>query len=223
MLLFSLLVSLNIVYPQSPEGKLEFKNAMEFYKQQKFLLSIGSFKKALSLDYKTPEVYFYLGNALVASQSFEKGAMHYKIALEMDVSSDLQSVLLFNLGNSYYHLRDYTNSIRYFDDAYAVNSSRVESFWLKGMAYYELRDKALTIESWENYLALAPGGPQSDNIRRALALLKAEGFQFPEDPSKKNTERKNDIDLVNIEGVLDKVELEDKGKAEDTELEELEM
>lgn len=220
---FALLVLLNTVYAQNLEGKVEFKAAMEYYKQQKFLMSIGGFRNTLKLGHKTAEVYFYLGNALVASQSFEKAALQFKIALEMDVSPDFQSVLLFNLGNAYYRLQNYSNSIRYFEDAYNVSPDSVASFWLKGMAYYKLRDKTHTIQAWENYLSLAPNGPQSENIRKALALLKAEGFTFPGDPDKNNSDTNTEGDLVDIEGVLDKVELEDKGKAEDTELEDLEM
>ncbi len=212
------------VSAESLEGKVEYKSAMENYQQQKFLMSIGGFRKAIDLDYKTPEVYFYLGNALSASQSFTKAILQYKIALELNAGPDLESVILYNMGNAYYQLKEYTNSIRYFEDAYSKSPERVESFWLKGMAWYQMRNKEQTIQSWENYLSVAPEGPQSDNIRKALAILKSEGFQFPDQKSPADqTTKNNGVNLVNIEGVLDKVELEDKGKAEDTELEDIEM
>lgn len=221
---YLLLLCVSTAAANSLEGKVEFKAALENYQQQKFLMSIGGFRKALDLDYKTAEVYFYLGNALTASQSFSKALLQYKIALELDPEPELAAVILYNMGNASYQMKDYTNAVRFFNDSYQYNPGLPENFWLQGMSWYQLRDKERTIQSWENYLVLAPQGPQSDNIRKALELLRQVDFRFPDAEGQGNNKgTKNGVDLVNIEGVLDKVELEDKGKAEDTELEDLEM
>ena len=222
IVLFAVMV--NLSYSQNYEGKAFYKQGMKYYKSHKFLLSIGMFQKAIDEGYQDARAYFYLGNALCASQSLKKGVQKYLTALEITEAPDFQGVIYFNIGNAYYQVKELSNSIRAFDQAYRLNPELKESFWPEGMAYYRLRNKDKTISSWENYLVLLPKGPQSDNIRKALAILKQDDFHFPNINQSTNTNAQfNPNDLLDIEGVLDKVKLKDKGKAEDSGLEDIEM
>lgn len=222
-------------------GETEFTNGIEYYKQEKILLSIGSFKQAITKGYANADVYFYLGNAYLKNSDFDKAIEYYNTAFETALSFELQAKSAFNLGFVYYLNEDYTNSSKSFDMAYGLDESIVQSFWLKGMATYQMQDKDSTITAWENYIELAPEGQQSDEIREALKLLKAEDFDFPplegsddalfaadDDEGTNNSNQTtgsqgSSESLIDISGVLDDLETEDQGLAEDLEFEDLEM
>lgn len=223
---FLLLVCVaGILYPNA--GEPDFKLGMSYYKERKFLLSIGAFQKAIKNGYTSPEVYFYLGNSLKETQKFEQALESYRTAYELSDKNDFRATVLYNMGNTYYSDRNYTNAIKMFNDSYKLSKKQVGVFWLKGLAYYRLKDKQNTINEWEAYVTLTPNGPQSENIRKVLAILKADNFQFPPDQvatsgQNNNTTGKTVETLIDIEGVLNEVKPEDKGKAENTQLEDIE-
>jgi tetratricopeptide (TPR) repeat protein len=231
--LFIVLLGLAIVY--SAEENPNYKAGMAFYKQKKFLQSIGSFKKAIQEGYHNANVYFYLGNAylFLNNKEYDTALDNYLIAYEFSGSADFQSTVMYQMGYAYYLKKDYTNSINYFDKSYALNSGLTQAYWAKGMAYYRLRDKESVIREWESYVALAPAGPQTPNIIKAIEILKATNFQFPPDgvdlltmgTNSKSTNKSVQVTtkLPDIEGVLGDVKPGDKGKGEDSEMEEIEM
>jgi hypothetical protein len=73
-------------------------------------------------------------------------------------------------------------------------------------------------------------GPESENIRKALAILKGANFDFNKDNLFGPNGGTNGVNinsasfepLIDIEGVLDEVKPSDKGKVADETLEELE-
>lgn len=219
-------------------GYLEYKTGLDYYSAQKFLLSIGAFKKAIQSGMTDAEVYFYLGNAYLNNEDYGKSIESYQTAFESSLKVDFQAVALHNMAYAYYLERDYTNAIKYFNHAYELNNALTQTFWFKGMAYYQLRDKQDVIREWENYLSLTPTGEQSDNIRAALAILKADNFRFPTDGTvAANTSGTNSngtnaggvglpgtqpgTGLIDVTGVLQNVDLSNRGAAEDLDIEDI--
>ncbi len=221
-------------------GYAEYAIGIEYYRAEKFLLSIGAFRKAIQSGMNDPEVYFYLGNAYMVNEDFDKSLSSFQTAFESSLKTDFQAVVLYNMGYVYYLKKDYTNSIKYFNNAYELNGALNQTFWYKGMAYYQLHNRNSVINEWENYLTAAPNGEQSDNIRAALALLRSDTFRFPS-ASGTNTGGTNGNNAVNVNGiivtsgtngngaliditgVLQNVSPDDRGAAENLEIEDIDM
>ena len=202
---------------------------IRYYSENKFLLAIGSFKKAIGDGLNDPKVYFFLGNSYANNGDNDKAIEQFKLSLELADDPVLQSLITHNIGYVYYLMKDYKSSIDYLSRAYQMNSNLVQSFWYEGMAYYRLKDKANTIKEWEEYLDKDPQGPQSDNIRKALDILKTGKFNiekdilFSSESTNPETNSQPSVEpLINIEGVLDQVKPVDKGKTSDTQLEDIE-
>jgi tetratricopeptide (TPR) repeat protein len=220
------------LFCQTGEGESFYKKGREYYLEKKFLLAIGSFRKALELGYQDANLFFYLGNSYVANENYDKALEQYKYAEEASSSADFQGMVQFNRAYVSYLKKEYLKSIDFFNQAYEVNNKLNEVYWLKGNAFYLLRNKDSTIKEWETYLTLAPNGRESGNIRKALDILKSSNFNFdryqlvPDGSAPKtNTEKPplpNVQPLIDIEGVLSDVKPSDKGKLSDQALEDIE-
>jgi tetratricopeptide (TPR) repeat protein len=212
------------LFSYASDGDDLYKRGLDFYQDHKFLLATGSFRKALDEGRKDALVYLYLGNCYVQQGDFDRALDSFSQGLLAGGENDLQATLYHNIGYAYYARKDWSNSIDYFRKAYSLLPTLLQARWYSGMACYQLRDRDGTIVEWEAYLSAETNGPQSDNIRKALAVLKATNFAFPNPEatnavaaaSSSNTNRKSVPDsLINIEGLLDQTRPSDKGKVSD--------
>jgi tetratricopeptide (TPR) repeat protein len=206
-----------------------FLKGKQYYQEKKFLLAIGSLKSAIEGGYQDARAYFYLANAYVANQDYDKALDQYKYALEAANDPVLQASVYFNMGYVNDLKKDYKKAVDLFSKAYTVNTNLHQAYWLKGNDHYRLRDREGTIAEWENYLTVEPNGKQSDNIRRALAILKSPDFDFDKynllasATNSSSSKGLPSVDpLIDIEGVLGDVKPVDKGKAVNEGLEGIE-
>ncbi len=215
----------------SQQGKTDFDKGLELYFSKKFLMAVGSFRKAIEGGLQNEKVYFYLGNSYAFIENYDKAIESLKMASELSENQKFKSLAIHNLAYVYYLKKDYKKCINHLNMAYSINTNLNQVFWYKGMAFYKLKDKNNTIIEWERYLELAPDGEESDNIRRALAILKSKDFSFEKDGDKiivsdgmsSGKDKKIDVlPLIDVEGVLEEIKPEDKGKVADEELEEIE-
>ncbi|MCX7821156.1 MAG: hypothetical protein N2258_05710 [Brevinematales bacterium] len=214
----------------SQQAKNDFERGLELYASKKFLMAAGSFKKAIDSGFQNEKVYFYLGNSYAFIENYDKAIENLKMANELSENQKFKSLAIHNIGYVYYLKKDYKKCINYLNMAYSINTNLNQVFWYKGMAFYKLKDKDNTIIEWERYLELAPNGEESDNIRRALAILKSKDFSFEKDGDKiivsdglSDKDKKIDVlPLIDVEGVLEEIKPEDKGKVSDEALEEIE-
>lgn len=209
-------------------GEDFFEKGLGFYKEKRFLLAIGAFKNAVEMGSKDPRLYLLLGNSYVGIDDYDKAIESYKKGLQSPLPMAYYGVYSFNLGYAYGLKKLYSQAIATFDQALAYDMSLTHAYWYKGMLYYQLRDRTNTIREWETYLTVNPNGPQSENIRRALELLRDPNFAFPtglvNNPMDRATNRSATVvePLIDITGALGDFKPEDKEKAEDTSLEEIE-
>jgi len=208
----------------------DFQLGLQHYNNKKFLLAIGSFKKTIESGINNEKVYFYLGNSYAFIENYDKAIESLKYAYEFASDNEFKSLILHNLGYVYYLKKDYKKCINNLNMAYQINTNLNQVFWYKGMAFFKLKDKNNTILEWERYLELEPNGKESDNIRRALAILKAKDFSFEKDEGRVISEISNSskdkkievMPLIDVENVLENVKPEDKGKVSDETLEDIE-
>lgn len=226
----------------SSGDKAAYQKGLQFYTEKKYLLAIGNFKKAVESGYQDPNLLLYLGNCYVATEDSDKALEQYKLALEVSDTPSFQAVVSFDIGYTYYIKKEFEKSIDYFNKAYTLNNSYIQTYWLKGNAYYMIHDKQNTIQEWEKYISLAPDGRENGNIRKALEILKMPKFDFAKDTvtlpgrnkvstntaaeaASEGKEIKDNVDvapLIDIEGVLDDVKPVDKGKVTDEGMEDIE-
>ncbi|URA10970.1 tetratricopeptide repeat protein [Thermospira aquatica] len=209
-------------------GEDVFEKGLGFYKEKKFLLAIGAFRNAAELGNKDPKLYLLLGNSYVGIDDYDKAIESYQKGLQSGLPLAYYGVYYFNLGYTYGLKKLYQQAVVTFDQALAYDTNLTHAYWYKGMLYYKMRDRTNTIREWETYLVVNPTGPQSDNIRRALELLRDPNFNFPDDLVKNPMERLTNTEsvvaepLIDISGALGDYKPEDKGKAEDTSVEDIE-
>ncbi len=209
-------------------GEDVFEKGLGFYKEKRFLLAIGAFRNAAELGNKDPKLYLLLGNSYVGIDDYDKAIESYQKGLQSGLPLAYYGVYYFNLGYTYGLKKLYREAVNTFDQALAYDTNLTHAYWYKGMLYYKMRDRTNTIREWETYLAVNPTGPQSDNIRRALELLRDPNFNFPDDLVKNPMDRPTNTEnivpepLIDISGALGDYIPEDKGKAEDTSLEDIE-
>ncbi len=68
----------------------------------------------------------------------------------------------------------YDKAIENFSRANEINPSHAVSLFNLGIVYrYDLQDFPKAIESWEQYLEIAPAGAQADQVRAELEFLKS--------------------------------------------------
>ncbi|MCX7883397.1 MAG: tetratricopeptide repeat protein [Brevinematales bacterium] len=208
-------------------GEDFFDKGLDFYKQKRFLLAIGAFKNAVEMGNKDPRLFLLLGNSYVGIDDYDKAIESYQKGLQGALPMAYYGVYYFNLAYTYGLKKLYPQAITTFDQALAYDTNLTYAYWYKGMLYYKLKDKTNTIREWETYLIVNPKGPQNENIRRALELLRDPNFAFPDglvqNPMDKSTNQPTIAEpLVDISGALGDYKPEDKEKAEDTSLEEIE-
>ncbi len=165
------------------------ERAKRFYAQNKFHLARDLFEQALrSAPLKFDEdsclmlgnIYNHQGNFAEAVKMFERGL---EIALPKN-----RPIFYINIAQSYRHLKNYIKSLEALNTVKDYSDKYPEIFLYEGMAYFQLRDKEKTIQSWEAYLVKVPYGSQSDTIRKAIAWLRNPTFKWPEEIEREQRE-----------------------------------
>ena len=225
LLIFILIA--NLFY--SVEENTNYLKGLEFYSQKKFLQAIGFLKKAIEEGYDNPLCYFYLANSYLNNEDYDKSIENYIFSLKKSINSEFSSIIYYNIGYVFYLKKDYDKSIQFFNKAYELNKNLVNVYWYKGMAYFKKRDKINTINEWIKYIELDPNGPEVPKLKIALGILTNDNFSFKEieetqldqtlNQSNTNSQIEN---IIDIEGVLKDIELEDKGKVSDESYEDIE-
>ncbi len=237
-ILFSYLYS-EIDYAENGADDPSYKKGLQFYTEKKFLLAIGSFKKAVDSGLQDPKLYFYLANSYIATEDYDKAIDLYKLDLEMSDLPEFKAIVNFDLAYAYYLKKEYLKAIDLLNIAYGLNGNLNQTYWIKGNAFYLLKDKTNTINEWEKYIERVPNGEESDNIKKALAILKSPNYDMNKDKfiislngngsnmteSAQESDKSEAINiqpLIDIQGVLDEIKPSDKGKLADEGMEEIE-
>ncbi|MDC1107032.1 tetratricopeptide repeat protein [Prolixibacteraceae bacterium] len=99
---------------------------------------------SLSLLAQTPEIQFENANDLYKKGEFQKALTKYQ---EIEKEGYMQSDLLFNIGNSYYKLSDFTHAILYYEKALLQDPSNKNIAYNLKMANQYIVDKVEPIQT----------------------------------------------------------------------------
>ncbi len=180
LLLFSLgaCAILSIGFAQSPgDADQSFKKASKYFFERKFEMAQILLQESIKKNPENSKAYSYLGDIFLYKNRYDAAGSMYKKALDLDPAS---AENYFRIGQVHYYKKEGVDAIDNFRKAYELDSGlKITQFHI-GLTYLMLqRDKAKTIEYWENYISLAPEDPQYENIRRVIELLRDPNFIIP--------------------------------------------
>jgi tetratricopeptide (TPR) repeat protein len=68
----------------------------------------------------------------------------------------------------------YDRAVQNFEKANQLNSLHTQSLYNLGIVYrYDLNDFPKAVEAWEKFLAIAPPGPSTDQVRKEVDFMKS--------------------------------------------------
>ncbi len=147
-------------------------NAKEYFLSKKYLL------KVVSINDKIPEVYFYLGRINEDTGKTHLAIHYYEKANE--IRKDIE--LIIHLGYLYSKIKDYRESVKYFDQAISMEPQNHRPYFLKGLSYsydekYPMAEKymkmALDLNKNDTYyFYLATVLEKQKKIRETIEMLK---------------------------------------------------
>ena len=141
-----------------------FLQAIIYYKNKEFKKAAAYYQKVIDLkpDIMKAENFEDLGNANFFIEDYSKSIINYKKALDIDYLQEVKDEnIYFNMGVSYYNLKQYLNAINAFNNSIRLSygrskNSKVRSN-LMGQAYYELKDYSNAINYYGEYSNFVEG------------------------------------------------------------------
>lgn len=146
-----------------------------------FLIILSSCISIQLLHAQTENSVIRKGNKLYREEKFEAAAPEYRKALEKNSTNPVTS---YNLGNTEYRLKNFTEAEQSFDQAIALTKGSPElqqkAYYNKGLALYNQKKLEASIEAWKTALKMNPSDEDTRiNLQKALSELKKQ--QQPED------------------------------------------
>lgn len=168
---FVLIISIVSILSLKASGNETIEKAKSYYYSSNFEMAKILLERVIKTT-TNDEILLMLGNSYLATKDYKKAAETFKSGV---ILGQKTWVFEFNLGYAYYTSKDYSNSLFYFNLVKDKVPNFSKIYWYGGMASVRLLDVDTTINFWERYLQLSPNGEESENIRKALALLKEFG------------------------------------------------
>ena len=105
-------------------------------------LAKGNYYRAMGLDQKRPEPYFYLGEYYYDREKYKKALKFYQRAYDTGYSTHYYT--LYRMGDIYQKFGDTKNSLKYLQSAYGIEANndlrekirQVEDLEITGKEYY---------------------------------------------------------------------------------------
>lgn len=150
-----------ILHKQKQEARKQYLQAKKFYQSNNYKDAIICFQKVIDLYPKimTAINYCDLGNAYFQKKEYSRVIDSYNKALVLDslfeshlsFESNIKS-LYFNLGFSYYAIKDFKNAINPLKKSLKFDNLEPNSgtiYFLIGQVYFELKDYVNSINSYQ--------------------------------------------------------------------------
>ena len=202
----SVTIAYTVSFAAQKDEDTQFKKGVKYFYQQKFEIAELLFQEELKNNPENALAYSYLGDIFLYKKRYDGALQLYIKAMELNPKSAEDA---FRIGQVYYYKKEPEQALSYFRKAFSLNPQLKFAYYHIGLTYLMLlRDKKKTIESWENFLAIAPEDPQYEKIKRVIELLKDPKFILP--PSGSDVSIEEALHLGGI--VLDEVQREAQDK-----------
>lgn len=118
------------------------------------------------------DTYNYLGLSYFQIGEYKKSIEAFDNALKSPSTNKV--TILYNKGNSYYALRDYSNAAKCFTSCIEIDRTFAKAFLNRANSYLQLKRYIESISDYTNFLKLDPKNPQRVKIIKLIGLLKEE-------------------------------------------------
>lgn len=111
-----------------------FTAGILFYRYRLYDNARESFIKALSINDKIPECYFYLAKVYEETERFSQAMVNYKKVLELKPSAEI----LIHIGYLYSLKSNFHNATLYMDRAIEIDPKNSKSYFFKGLIFTQM-------------------------------------------------------------------------------------
>jgi tetratricopeptide (TPR) repeat protein len=160
------IVSLNEQITKSPkEADLYYKRGMEYYKLKKDSIALIDFKRACLLDTTKANYYSAVGDILFEHKDISGSVVYIQKALSIN-PNDTKALL--KISKMYLFLKEYPKVFIGLNNVLRADVYNDEAYFLKGMAYKDLKDTMNALSSFSTASKINPDKPE---YYMQLALL----------------------------------------------------
>ncbi len=120
-------------------------------------------EKADAIDKNNPQIKFYLGDINYTQNNYKAALKDFQIyenyyeTLDDDLKTKQKKIyqsVIFYIADSYFNLKDYKNSIIYFDKAFTMNNDDFQALYQLGLSYYNAKNYSKTNETMDKFIEL---------------------------------------------------------------------
>lgn len=162
--LLLLFCNLNSVYAISEGGML--------FTHNKAREAIPLLEAEIAGGNASGDTYNYLGLSYFQIGEYKKSIEAFDNALKSPSVNKL--TIIYNKGNSYYALKDYSNAAKCFTSCIEIDRTFAKAFLNRANSYLQLKRYIEAISDYTNFLKLDPKNPQRVKIIKLIGLLKEE-------------------------------------------------
>ncbi len=125
-------------------------------------------KNTLDGDEKAAHALAGIGETYIMKGEVETAKSFLQQAIDIFPDDENMS---FKIGEIYFKQGEAAKGIEFYDKAIQINSEWAAPYRQRGYAYLNLTNYKMAIESFKNFLELAPNDPQAPNIRNLIPKL----------------------------------------------------
>ena len=130
--------------PSNPD--LYYKRGQLYLSNKDFTAAIGDAKRAIKIDSSKGDYFILLCDGYFFSNQTRLAKETLEYCLKLNPASTEANL---KLGEMYFYVRKYQESINYINNALKVNQTLSKGYYLKGMCYKESGDTAKAVSSFE--------------------------------------------------------------------------
>ena len=132
--------------------------------------ALGSLKKALEINPDMVIAYLALGECYVEMEKYEDALKSFNSALALQPANPKT---YFNLGLIYNKNDRVDEAITAFENSQKLDPNFAANQYELGLTYLKKGDYEKAVFHFERFLALQPGAPEADQVKKIIAEIKA--------------------------------------------------
>ena len=149
-----------------------YSEGVLLFTQNKFKEAIPLLEAEVAAGKAGADVYNYLGLAYAQTGEHKKAVEVFENAMKSPSTN--KTIIQYNMGNSYFALKDYNNAAKCFTFSIEQDKKFSRAFLNRANSYLHLKRYIEAISDYTNFLKLDPKNPQRVKIIKLIGLLKEE-------------------------------------------------
>jgi tetratricopeptide (TPR) repeat protein len=126
------------------------------YQAVKYKIAVERFARAVKLKPDWPEAHYALALSLTATSKLKQAIAEFKQVVQLDASASLKTLAYYNLGNSYYDLRQYQQAIEAYKLAIQLDPQSSKSHYNLALTYVVVGRLSDAVAEFDQAVKLTP-------------------------------------------------------------------